>query len=126
MIFAIHLTITPDVIYMTIIPDVIHMTIIPVLSTAVPVGVVIIPHDSWHDSSHDRSHDSHTPTLRPESPLHTPGPSVCRFGMSRILAAVDKDGTQHAEPNHAADMRALDKGCLVEIPDDLRPGGRRE
>ena len=31
-------------------------------------------------------------------------------GMSRVLCGVDADGVQHAEPNFASDMRALDEG----------------
>lgn len=39
-------------------------------------------------------------------------------GMARVIAGIDKDGVQHSEPNHAADMRALDRGRWIQIPDD--------
>ena len=47
-----------------------------------------------------------------------------KYGMARVLAGVDKDGTKHAEPNFAADMRELDKGVWIEIPDDVNGGTR--
>ena len=38
--------------------------------------------------------------------------------MARVIAGVDKEGVMHDEPNHAADMRELDRGRLIQIPDD--------
>jgi hypothetical protein len=48
-----------------------------------------------------------------------------KHGMARVLCGVDKDGQQHDEPNFAADMRALDEGVWIEIPDDENGGMRR-
>jgi hypothetical protein len=39
-------------------------------------------------------------------------------GMARVLCGVSSDGVQHNEPNIAADMRVLDEGIMVELPDD--------
>lgn len=57
--------------------------------------------------------------------------AVCRavvykkYGMSRVLCGVDTDGTEHDELNYASDMRALDEGRWITIPDDLNGGTRR-
>ena len=47
-----------------------------------------------------------------------------KHGMARVLAGVDQSGKQHSEPNHAADMHALDKGVWGQIPDDELGGMR--
>ena len=47
-----------------------------------------------------------------------------KHGISRVLAGIDPDGTRHDEPNLAADLRRLDEGVLIQIPDD-RTGGMR-
>ena len=47
-----------------------------------------------------------------------------KHGMARVLCGVDKDGVQHDEPNFAADMRKLDEGVWVDIPDDISRGVR--
>ena len=47
-------------------------------------------------------------------------------GMSRVLAGVDRDsGKLYDEPNFASDMRDLDKGVWITVPDDEH-GGFRE
>jgi hypothetical protein len=38
-----------------------------------------------------------------------------RYGMARVLCGVDADGTQHDEPNFAADMRQLHEGVWMEL-----------
>ena len=43
-------------------------------------------------------------------------------GMARIMNGVDQDGVQHDEPNYAKDMRELDKGRWILIPDDDNGG----
>ena len=48
-----------------------------------------------------------------------------KHGMARILAGVDADGEQHDEPNVARDLRALDCGRMITIPDDDNPGCTR-
>ena len=47
-----------------------------------------------------------------------------KHGMARVLAGVDRSGKQHDEPNHAADLDALDEGVWGEIPDDELGGMR--
>lgn len=39
-------------------------------------------------------------------------------GMARVLCGVDANGVQCDEPNFAADMRRLNEGVWIEIPDD--------
>jgi hypothetical protein len=46
-------------------------------------------------------------------------------GMARVINGVDQNGVQHSEPNHGADMRALDKGRWIELPDDDNGGALR-
>lgn len=48
-----------------------------------------------------------------------------KHGMARVLAGVDADGEQHDEPNVARDLRTLDRGREITIPDDDIPGGTR-
>ena len=38
------------------------------------------------------------------------------------MCGVDEDGVQHDEPNFAADMRELDEGRWIQIPDDDNGG----
>ena len=46
-------------------------------------------------------------------------------GMSRVLAGVDRDsGKLYDEPTFASDMRALDQGVWITIPDDKRGEAR--
>jgi hypothetical protein len=45
-----------------------------------------------------------------------------KHGMARLLCGVDKGGVQREEPNFAADMRALDAGVSIQIPDDVHGG----
>jgi hypothetical protein len=47
-----------------------------------------------------------------------------KHGMLRVLCGVDEDGKQHEEPNWAADLRALDTGIWIKIPDGA--GGQRD
>ena len=41
-----------------------------------------------------------------------------KHGMARVISGVDKDGTQHDEPCIASDMKKLNEGVLISIPDD--------
>lgn len=45
-----------------------------------------------------------------------------KHGLARVIAGVDQDGHMHDEPNLAKDLRELDQGRWIQIPDD-RPGG---
>ena len=47
-----------------------------------------------------------------------------KHGMARVLCGVDTNGVHHDEPNYAADMRELDVGHWIEIPDDVNGGMR--
>ena len=38
--------------------------------------------------------------------------------MARVLCGVDADGVEHDEPNYGRDMRELDVGRWITIPDD--------
>jgi len=46
--------------------------------------------------------------------------------MARVLCGIDSHGVQHDEPNFAADMRELDVGRWIELPDDDNPGRTRQ
>ena len=46
-----------------------------------------------------------------------------KHGMARVLCGVDSNGIQHDEPNYAQDMRELNDGRWITIPDDA--GGTR-
>jgi hypothetical protein len=48
-----------------------------------------------------------------------------KHGMSRVINGVDEHGVQHDEPNHGADMRELDSGRWIELPDDDNGGTLR-
>ena len=49
-----------------------------------------------------------------------------KYGMARVLCGVDKDGKRHdAEENYGTDMRALDEGVWITIPDDKLGGSKR-
>ena len=39
-------------------------------------------------------------------------------GMARVFCGDDQDGKRHDEPNLAADLRRLDEGVWIEIPDE--------
>lgn len=41
-----------------------------------------------------------------------------KHGMARVIAGVDAQGVQHDEANNADDMRKLDRGRWIQIPDD--------
>ena len=41
-----------------------------------------------------------------------------KHGMARVLCGVDADGVEHDEPNYGRDMRELDVGRWITIPDD--------
>ena len=43
-------------------------------------------------------------------------------GLARAVNGVDQNSKMHDEPNIGKDLRALDVGKWVQIPDD-RPGG---
>ena len=43
-------------------------------------------------------------------------------GMARVLAGIDMHGVEHDEPSYAKDMRELDTGRDIEIPDDETGG----
>ena len=43
-------------------------------------------------------------------------------GLARVVNGVDQNGKMHNEPNIGKDLRALDVGKWVQIPDD-RTGG---
>jgi hypothetical protein len=45
-----------------------------------------------------------------------------KHGMARVISAVDKEGKQHDEPCFASDMRELDIGVEIKIPDDENGG----
>ena len=45
-----------------------------------------------------------------------------QHGMARVLCGVDSEGVQHDEPCYAADMRELDAGVEMTIPDDKAGG----
>lgn len=38
--------------------------------------------------------------------------------MARVFCGVDQNGVQHDEPNLAADLRRLDEGVWIDMPDD--------
>ena len=42
-----------------------------------------------------------------------------KHGMARVLCGVDSDGVQHDEPCYAQDMRDLDAGVDMFIPDEV-------
>ena len=44
-------------------------------------------------------------------------------GMARVFCGVDQDRVQHQEPNLAEDLRRLDAGVWITIPDEY--GGMR-
>jgi len=43
--------------------------------------------------------------------------------MARVLCGVDKNGIEHDEPNYGADMRELDRGRWIELPNDVTGHG---
>ena len=47
-----------------------------------------------------------------------------KHGMARVFCGVDQDGVQHQEPNLAEDLRRLDAGVWIKIPDEC--GGMRD
>lgn len=46
-------------------------------------------------------------------------------GMARVLCGIDANGVQRDEPNFADDMRKLNAGVWIEIPDDEFGGYKR-
>ena len=45
-----------------------------------------------------------------------------KHGLARVFSGVDDNGKQHSEPNLAADLRELDLGVEMQIPDDVHGG----
>ena len=45
-----------------------------------------------------------------------------KHGMARVLCGVDQQGVRHDEDCYAKDMRELDEGVMIEIPDDENGG----